>query len=359
MPQEKTAYAELNSTYASSARDVQSKAVVEDTKITVEIPENTSLNEPNSSVQKSLSIGTSAKDLYQNDIEELPCLVYPIIQKVGLMALAGSSDTGKSCLLRQLAIDIATGYNSFIGFELRPEHNRAIMVSTEDDYQSTSVIIKKQAMGVEEGRLENLRFVFNDDNLLERLDHSLSNEPVDLIVIDCFADIFGQDLKETHRLRNCLNEYQNLAHKHQCLIIFLHHTGKRTEDLIPSKNNLLSGQGFEAKMRLVVEIRADKHQAQLRHFCIVKGNYLSSEFKNESFGMHFDKETLRFYKTDIRLSFDELSKKKDDEEVIEKYHKMKELKAKGMTLEQIATDVGYASKGTVSKIIKKGDEKGW
>ena len=56
--------------------------------------------------------------LLQANIEQIPCLVEPFLQQVGLACLAGSSDTGKSSLLRQLAISIVTGApegDSFLG----------------------------------------------------------------------------------------------------------------------------------------------------------------------------------------------------------------------------------------------------
>src|SRR5688572_9617791 len=52
------------------------------------------------------------------DVQKIPCLVEPFLQQVGLACLAGSSDTGKSSLLRQLAISVVTGEKEFLGFPI-------------------------------------------------------------------------------------------------------------------------------------------------------------------------------------------------------------------------------------------------
>jgi len=108
-------------------------------------------------------------------------------------------------------------------------------------------------------------------------------------------------------IRQSLNQYRALASKHSCSICFLHHTSKRTERLDPSKNNILSGQGFEAKMRLVVELRSDPDEENIKHLCIVKGNYLGPEFKRSSYVLQFDPDSFLFTNTGQRTGFDKLS----------------------------------------------------
>ena len=60
----------------------------------------------------------SALSLFKADIQELPKLVNPFFQTAGLASLVGSSDTGKSTFLRQLALSIALKKESFLGFQL-------------------------------------------------------------------------------------------------------------------------------------------------------------------------------------------------------------------------------------------------
>ncbi len=43
-------------------------------------------------------------------------------------------------------------------------------------------------------------------------------------------------------------------------------------------------------MRLVIELRSDQLDPSLKHLCIVKGNYLPPEFKQQSYVLHFDQQ---------------------------------------------------------------------
>src|SRR4051812_12742349 len=58
-------------------------------------------------------IEITGTDLLLRKNEVMEHLLEPILQRVGLACLAGSSDTGKSSILRQLAIAIVTGEATF------------------------------------------------------------------------------------------------------------------------------------------------------------------------------------------------------------------------------------------------------
>ncbi|MCK9612041.1 MAG: AAA family ATPase [Bacteroidales bacterium] len=291
-------------------------------------------------------------DLLLNDIEKIPCLLDPIFQQTGIAGLAGSSDTGKSMLLRQFLIDLVTGNDNFLGFPIYSRYRSGIYVSSEDLYNETSYILKKQASRYKPEDLKELRFVFDIENLIEKLDSMLTNKKADVIIIDCFADVYGEELRDTSKIRQYLHKYQELAQKHECLIIFIHHSIKRTETLEPSKNNLNSGQGFESKMRVVIELRADNINPDKRHLCIVKANYLPASYKKESYVLEYDNDNFSFSNTGERILFEFLSKKTDSDQGKAKYEIAKELKAEGYTHEKIGKELGIA-KSTVSKLFKK------
>jgi len=242
-------------------------------------------------------------DLFKLSSESIPTLIHPLVPQTGVWTIVGSSDTGKSMIFRQLAICIAKGQD-FLGFKINSKYGKVIYIASEDDAVSTSYLIKKQ--GVEICGLENIRFYFETDSIIDYLGLQLTAEPADLIIIDCWSDVFGQNLNDSALIRQTLNLYRTIANKYNCSIGFLHHTGKRTEKLEPSKNNILSGQGFEAKMRLVIELRTDLKDEHIKHLCIVKGNYLGKEYKNSSYVLNFDPETFLFTNTGDRIAFDQL-----------------------------------------------------
>jgi archaellum biogenesis ATPase FlaH len=277
-------------------------------------------------------------ELLDNPATEIPQLIAPLLPRKGIAMLAGSSDTGKSSFLRQLALAIALNKPAFLDFAIQAVHHNAICVSTEDNDEAIGPLLKKQLAGqtIPEQARNRLRFVFNTDFLLTRLDLMLTQSPADLVIVDALGDIYDGSLNQSNEVRRFIADYSKLASKYGCLILFMHHTGKRTENLKPSKNNLLGSQGLEAKMRIVLELRLDANNPQLRHLCILKGNYLPQELKSKSYLLHFD-ENLVFHNTNELIPLGELAKKQEDNlDDSELWEKAKLLLEEGHSYEQTA-----------------------
>ena len=224
------------------------------------------------------------------------------------MLFAGSSDAGKSMLLRNMAISVVTG-RDFLGWKYKGVHRSCIFVATEDDEDATSYLLSKheKTYGDAIDDLHNLRFMFNSDNIVSELDSELSIEPADLVIVDAYSDVFdGKEQNNAAQTRAFVNKFKALAEKYSCLFLFLHHTGKRTEDLAPSKNNFVGSQSLEASVRLGIELRVDRMNPELRHLCIVKGNYLGSQYKQSSFVLKMD-ENFVFSETGDRIVFEYLA----------------------------------------------------
>ena len=280
-------------------------------------------------------------------------LLDPILPRSGVVALIGSSDSGKSSLLRGLAMAIVSGKEEYIGFKLNARSRRAMYISTEDDEASLASLMRRQtALSSTYDALsyDNLHFIFNTDNLLETIELGLIHRTPDVVIVDAFADLYTGPLNENNRVRGFLQAFSQLAVKYQTLFIFLHHTGKRTENLAPSKHNAIGSQGFEAKMRLVMELRADNERADIRHLCIVKGNYLPSEYKHDSFELRFTPE-LNFEATGERVPFGLLREHNNDDD--EKLQLIQQMRSEGKTYQQIADEMGYKSKTTIINMYKK------
>ena len=257
----------------------------------------------------------TGEELLLRGIQELPTLVNPILPQVGLVALGGSSDVGKSTFLRNLAISICSGSDKFLQFPINAKHNRVIYISTEDDDFALSYLLSLQnkALKNPSSSYRNLIFLVYTTNLFGQLEKLLKANPVDLIIVDTFLDLYSGEMNQANKIRSYLYNYHLLARKYQCLVLLLHHTGKRTEDLPPSKNNLLGSQGFEAMMRLVLELRTDRDNTDLRHLCIVKANYLPKEYKESSYVLRFDSNML-FEDTGVRMPFENLTSSHKDRE---------------------------------------------
>lgn len=274
-------------------------------QITSSQPQDTndiSYNLDNYNEEIESSINTNlfyrASDLIKMETESIPTLFDTIIPQNGLIAIVGASETGKSSFVRQLALNIVLG-TDFIGLKNNAKYNSAIIVSTEDDRNSISYLLaqNKKTMCYEDNDISGLKYLFYSDKIVEELENTLEVEPVDAIIIDSPIDIFdGKDFNDSVQVRRFLNQFKAISQNYNCLIIFIHHTGKRTENNAPSKNNILGSQAFEAVMRLVLELRFDNYSPDLRHLCIVKSNYLPPRAKQEALILEID-ENLVFHYT--------------------------------------------------------------
>lgn len=245
----------------------------------------------------------------------------------------------------------------FQGFSTNFAHRRAIYVSTEDDDRATSYLLfqanKQLDLSIED--YKGLIYLFDTTSLLESLENYLQEQKVDVIVIDAFSDLFGNNMNDSNQVRTFLNDYSQLAQRYECLVIFLHHSRKRAELDPPSKHNLLGSQGFEAKMRLVMELRKDPIIPDLRHLCLVKGNYLAEDFKSQSFGLRFT-AFQTFERTSVRSYFKDLVEKDDrGGEKTDRNKKVLQLYKAGKSQHKIAEELGISS-STVNKILKERQE---
>lgn len=308
-------------------------------------------------IDEAESHAKESKIIFGNELlsmpaEEIPTLLEPIFPKVGLVGFAGSSDTGKSSFLRHFLFSTVTGQTSFIGLKQKSEHKKAIYISSEDEKHALAFLFQKlnKEYKLPPESLNGLRVITDTENLRDTVEAELIAERVDVIVLDTFSDLYTKSMNESNQVRAFLNEYSQLAQKYQCLVIVLHHTGKKTEEFAPSKNNLLGSQGFESKMRVVVELRLDRYQTDVRHFCIVKGNYLPREYKESSYVLKMN-QNFFFSATGERVSFEELAGA-DDTQKKELEENILALHESGTKQQEIAIQLG-TSQSKVSRVIKR------
>lgn len=310
---------------------------------------------------------TSMRELLENPAERQPVLVEPLFPQCGLGAVIGSSDCGKSTLLRQLAACVAGG-RDFLLWKTFPVHKRVLYVSTEDDSGAMSELLKRQnkAWQLSKEEAERVEFLFSCDCIAEKVEACLVAKPVDLVIIDTFGDICKDDIFQSNNIRNLLNLFADTARRHGCFILFAHHIRKTGENTAPSKLNALGSQAFEAKMRVLIELRRSKRNKDLLHLCIVKGNYLPNDYKQQSFDLQTDSD-MNFTATGGRTELSEINsylpvippvneeqlalmqqKEKDKESIIKLYKQ-------GKSIREISELVPQ-SKSTVQRIIKSENE---
>jgi hypothetical protein len=157
--------------------------------------------------------------------------------------------------------------------------------------------MSKQFKGLDREVVENLRFMFADtmqqSEILREIDKALDYEPVDLVVVDSFGDIFtGNDANNNMAMRNTVKLFDAISKKHNCLLLFVHHINKGAYKGSPSQENIQGGSGLTQKVRLAIQLSSGADN--LRYFSVVKGNYCPSEFKKNSLILNFSEDNFLF-----------------------------------------------------------------
>jgi archaellum biogenesis ATPase FlaH len=300
----------------------------------------------------------SAKEIMEMGITEIPMLVKGLFPKYGMATLAGSSDLGKSMLLLQLTNAIINGSQSFLGFELKAEHRRAIYVSTEDDeYSICPRLINLSKSTEDKSVYERLEIITSEENLLGELDKLLTANPTDIVIADTLSDLYGGDMNQSNKVRFFFKDYKKLAHKHKTLFVFNHHCGKKNDFRPPHKDNLLGSQGIESSNRTVIELRKDFGDPSLRHLCLIKANHLDETSKNRSYVLKFDYAGDGFTNTGARVPFEQLAKSEgNNEQKISREQRVLQLRNEKKTIVQIhaimkaeGVDIGRSTVGNICK----------
>lgn len=256
----------------------------------------------------------TAKRLLDMNIQGVPMLWGNFLPKRGLAGLTGSSDCGKSTFLRSLAIAIAQGKNSFLGYPLDVTHSAAYYLSTEDEHESISAWLNRHVVDKRKtGYLQNFVFLCDPADVVKTLDAKLAEKQADIAIIDTWADTFHGSLNNPIHVRESLSPLQELARKYNCLIMLMHHTVKSADRDSPDKAKLNGSGAIEQKLRSLLELRRGD-TAERRYLTVLKNNYMPDQAKELSIELNFDETTLGFESTgrevvikgdkEVRVQFD-------------------------------------------------------
>lgn len=279
-----------------------------------------------------------------------------------LNGIVGGSDTGKSTLLRLLAIAIAKGEEEFLGLPLRTKTKKVLIFSLEDgerDVNSFFKDFKSDLIGTM--ALDNIHFVFEyDKSVLHTLENIVNSEHYDAIFIDSYSDAFtgfnGNDQMDTKRF---LNPFDLIAKKQNAAIVFLHHINKAAKEGSINKGSTMGSAAFEQDVRSLVSITKPKgYHSNLRYIEIKKGNYVSSDEKLKVLTVRFNESKLDFEYQSYTAQKQSIKKGNFSEEfkaeVIAFYSKCKEVKPSLSW-----RDFEKAVKGKFKQVVSHTTLKSW
>ena len=297
----------------------------------------------------------AGEDLLNAYSKSVPFLWGNILPESGLVCFAGESDCGKSAFLRQLAIyNCVPRSNTFLGqyFNNTRFYKSSLYISTEDNQHQFAATLGMQCkeLNLEPRQLRGLKVLFENDDIIEKIERFQKEQHANLIIIDCLNDVLPTQATSAIAIRKFLSKLQHIAEEEHCLIIVSHHTNKYAHNRRPSKYNLIGSPAIEAKCRTVIEMRTDPFCRNYKHLCVVKGNYTPDSEKNRSYMLEFSPQ-LTFKNTSRRVDIDTLTLMPDYmADRVEKYNR---LRSEGLKGDELAKAMGFASRGSLSVWAKK------
>ena len=219
-------------------------------------------------------------------------------------------------------------------------------------------------MITKEHKMTNFAFVIMEADPIKKIEELLKHRPASLVIIDGFADLFTGDLNMATDTRGYMQKFNVLIGKYDCSILFIHHTTKAAEIRNTyKKGDLLGSQALEAKARSVIMFSKHDHDYSRRILQIVKGNYVTEEFKKQQIHLKFDPVTLTFERLTItenddydyiktrKKVFSTKQKRRGRKTDYSKVAKAKVMYKEGKTQQEI-TKYFRVNKSTISRWLK-------
>ena len=190
--------------------------------------------------------------IWENLPELAPELVQGILRKGHKMLLSGGSKTGKSMLMIQLAIAIATGghwLNKYCA------QGKVLYVNLEIDRASFSRRIAEacQKRAIEPQKLKNNLIVWNLrghsttlDKLAPKLIRRCAKENFTAVIIDPVYKVMMGDENKAGDMAQFCNQFDKIATQLNCAVIYVHHFSKGDQDKKASIDRA-SGSGVFAR----------------------------------------------------------------------------------------------------------------
>lgn len=190
--------------------------------------------------------------IWENLPELAPELVQGILRKGHKMLLSGGSKTGKSMLMIQLAIAIATGghwLNKYCA------QGKVLYVNLEIDRASFSRRIAEacQKRAIEPEKLKNNLIVWNLrghsttlDKLAPKLIRRCAKENFTAAIIDPVYKVMMGDENKAGDMAQFCNQFDKIATQLNCAVIYVHHFSKGDQDKKASIDRA-SGSGVFAR----------------------------------------------------------------------------------------------------------------
>lgn len=296
------------------------------------------------------------EEILQCNFDKVPFLVEGLIPDECISLIVGESDLGKSTLHTQLSLSIVSGCNTFLGREINAKHQRVLIVSTEEGIRGIGERIEKQCKVIQpdQDAAKRLIVLTSSSDIVNKIKKELRLNPVDLVIVDAFSDVYLGDMNISNKVRAFFNAYADIIREFKCAIVFITHVGKSREGFSLHKNQVLGSVGIVDKARQVIMMSREKYSSTNRQLTIIKANYVSEEEKKKALILKFNAE-FRTFEVSEEKEVKNINKTPGDLIYQEFLAEVKRLRDQGLNYNKIGLAVNR-HRSSIKRIIEKHPE---
>lgn len=313
--------------------------------------------------EEKASMFLSLRELLDSSEPEEVFLVENLIPSVGLSAIVGIPDGGKSQFTRQLALAIASGDETFLHLRISAQYRRVIVVLTEESKGQVRKSCRRQLPRFTETDTDAIDILpansLTPDEVIAALTQRLQEAPADLVIIDSFGDMFpGRDPNSTAEMRKALKPLDGIAQRFGVAVLSINHVSKGNYRTAPDQSQVINSSAFVQKHRSVLDLRYETADPLRKFLTIVKGNGVGTAVKQQAMILSFDENTLCFTNTGEKRLASEINASPEDKEKALQIQEAIGRCQNGESVRSIAKEmgvspstIGYWTKG-VSKTVQ-------
>lgn len=213
----------------------------------------------------------SASDIL-NDPVEVEWQIEGLLQRSGLMILAGEPGVGKSQLSMQILMAMGRGLSSYLGFPILTGR-KGLFVSLEMPTVELKSLFRTMLRSVpaeEREQLDsNLYWIdrgesmnFRDPIVRSMIEKIIEDNSVELIVIDSLSKMGIQKMQDEERIIEMMEWFDRVRQRHNCSFWIIHHNRKSTSDRkADSQDDVYGSRFITAGATTVVTMARAKHSS--------------------------------------------------------------------------------------------------
>lgn len=217
-------------------------------------------------------------------IEKPEDLIENLIRSCSLNFLAGEEGCGKSLLVMNLAIAIATGRDKFLHYNIK-KRGKVLYLNNELPFEEFVFRFRTMINNFDKNKTELLNnFIFPDkfpplDDYWTDLTNKCKSEKPILIILDCLYWAHDKKENDNSEMKSLMRQLVELRDVHKTAVLVVHHTKKGTNFNHFHNDNMRGASVFGSVADAVIQLRTSSKEDSSRIIKPTKLRYSNDKMR--------------------------------------------------------------------------------